>query len=346
MQMEKIKRIDFYDNLKFILIILVVVGHFIQFNINNGVDKGLFLFIYSFHIPLFVFVTGLFSKSIINGNSKRRLNKIISYLIIYVFYKLLIFVIVTLIFKQSYYISFFSEMEAPWYLLAVVLWIIITSALKDIKPKYLMFLSICCCLLIGYDSSITDQLCLSRVFVLFPFFLTGYYLSFDKMKDIITKLHKGKWKFWLALVLLFIIGFVFMYFGDELYFLRPLFTSRNPYVNFTLSFDIPFSAIILRFVWILYNVFMGILMFTLVPLGKTFYSKYGSRTLQVYVLHFAIAAVVGYSFISEIIISMFGNYSVLVFVLLGIVTTFILSINFLNKWFSKIMKIDYKWLYS
>lgn len=344
--MKNANRIDFYDNLKFILITLVVIGHFIQFQLNTGVDKGVFLFIYSFHMPLFIFVTGLFAKSVINGDSKKRLNKIISYIIIYLIYKLLLFAVLNLILKQPYSFSLFSEAEVPWYLLAVVIWIILTNLVKDVKPLLVIVLSLVCSLLIGYDSSITDQFCLSRVIVFFSFFLAGYYLSFDKMKSFIEKLHEGKWKFGLALLLFCIVGFVFIYFGDELYFLRPLFTSRNPYIYFNVPFDIPGSAILLRILWILYNVFMGILIFTLVPLKRRFYTKYGSRTLQVFVLHFVIAAAVGYSFISREVISIFGDYSILIFALMGVIMTFVLSADFLNKRFSKILKIDYKKIYN
>lgn len=344
--MEKTNRIDFFDNLKFILITLVVVGHFIQFQLNTGVDKGVFLFIYSFHMPLFIFVTGLFAKSVINGDSKKRLNKIISYIIFYVFYKLLLFIILNLILKQTYSFSFFSEAEVPWYLLAVVIWIILANLVKDVKPLLVIVLSLVCSLLVGYDASITDQFCLSRVIVFFPFFLVGYYLSFDKMKNFIEKLHEGKWKFGLALLVFCIVGFAFVYFGDELYFLRPLFTARNPYIYFNFPFDVPFSAILLRTLWILYNIFMGILMFTLVPVKKRFYTKYGSRTLQVFVLHFVFAALVGYSFISRDVVSFFGNYSILIFVLMGVIMTFVLSADFLNRWFSKILKINYKKIYN
>ena len=91
---------------------------------------------------------------------------------------------------------------------------------------------------------------------------------------------------------------------------------------------------------------MGILIFTLVPLKRKFYTKYGSRTLQVFVLHFVFAAVVGYSFISRSVISIFGNYSILIFALMGVITTFVLSADVLNKWFSKILKIDYKKIYN
>ena len=49
----------YWDNLKGILIIFVLIGHFIQPYAQLG---GLWCTIYLFHMPAFVFVTGFFSK--------------------------------------------------------------------------------------------------------------------------------------------------------------------------------------------------------------------------------------------------------------------------------------------
>jgi len=48
-------RDTFYDNLKFFLIVTVVVGHFVSpLTDSSKFCKSLFLFIYTFHMPLFV----------------------------------------------------------------------------------------------------------------------------------------------------------------------------------------------------------------------------------------------------------------------------------------------------
>ena len=55
------ERIALWDNLKFILIILVVIGHLAdEFTAKSDVYKSVFLFIYTFHMPLFIFISGLF----------------------------------------------------------------------------------------------------------------------------------------------------------------------------------------------------------------------------------------------------------------------------------------------
>ena len=54
-------RIFLWDNLKFFLICCVVVGHFAdQYTDVSNAYGSIFLFIYSFHMPLFIFISGLF----------------------------------------------------------------------------------------------------------------------------------------------------------------------------------------------------------------------------------------------------------------------------------------------
>ena len=70
------KRLYLYDNLKFLLIVLVVLGHLIDdstvklFGDGGGetgvpqakVFSGAFVFLYAFHMPLFLFISGLFNR--------------------------------------------------------------------------------------------------------------------------------------------------------------------------------------------------------------------------------------------------------------------------------------------
>lgn len=54
----------YFDNLKFILILLVVVGHLIEPFNGEAAMGAIYQFIYSFHMPLFIFAAGYFAKCI------------------------------------------------------------------------------------------------------------------------------------------------------------------------------------------------------------------------------------------------------------------------------------------
>ena len=66
------KRNIWLDNVKGFLIICVVAGHFLESGIDyhSNMCKSLFLFIYSFHMPLFVFASGLMCEHAIKTKER------------------------------------------------------------------------------------------------------------------------------------------------------------------------------------------------------------------------------------------------------------------------------------
>ncbi|MDB5159086.1 MAG: hypothetical protein JWR50_3793 [Mucilaginibacter sp.] len=62
------QRLIYIDQLKGIAIFLVVAGHFIQYNTIDPVHNSLFAIIYSFHMPLFMFLSGYIAYKTITEN--------------------------------------------------------------------------------------------------------------------------------------------------------------------------------------------------------------------------------------------------------------------------------------
>ena len=55
------ERILYIDAIKAVLMFLVIWGHVIQFtNVHEGLNNPTAAFIYSFHMPLFMMVSGMF----------------------------------------------------------------------------------------------------------------------------------------------------------------------------------------------------------------------------------------------------------------------------------------------
>ena len=62
MEHAKKQRLYGYDNIKFILIFLVVLGHLLEVSSPFPGKDVLYKLIYSCHMPVFIFISGFFAK--------------------------------------------------------------------------------------------------------------------------------------------------------------------------------------------------------------------------------------------------------------------------------------------
>lgn len=172
------------DSVKGLLILLVVLGHFLTHNTHPTlVSKICADFIYSFHMPLFVFISGYFS---LHFDDKKRFWKgILRIFETYAFFQIIKAV------RFKYSLAWFFIMPAPmlWYLFALMLWRIIYYALSNMKccGKHLnMVLLITTLLLsigVGFIPSVGRILALSRFFVFAPWFVLGIMMQGKNLFD-------------------------------------------------------------------------------------------------------------------------------------------------------------------
>ena len=187
------------DNIKTILIFLVVLGHLFELK-NTGVINYLYIVIYFFHMPAFIFCSGYLSKP---KNKK----PIIKFLIIYLIFETIYYFFYTYALERNVTLDYFTPYWTLWYLVALVAWNILLIFLDTNNPKrqiITIVLSLIIGVLIGYVSK-TDLtiFSISRIFVYLPFFLAGYYLKNNdpkwKWKKVLAK--KAKKLFTLVLII-------------------------------------------------------------------------------------------------------------------------------------------------
>jgi len=110
------------DNIKGVLIFLVVFGHFIELHIaSDRFLRPIWIFVYAFHMPMFALVSGIFSKTIVDEKQSLQLIKnIVAPLIAF-----------ELIYECTEYLlvgkfSVYSGLVAPywmlWYLMSLLSW--------------------------------------------------------------------------------------------------------------------------------------------------------------------------------------------------------------------------------
>ena len=99
----------FFDNLKAVLIFLVVLGHFLLPIHGESVLVVVKRLIYVFHMPLFVFVSGYFAKKIYK-NGQYNFKKILYLIKAYIIFVIAIQIVYALCgFRDFSEINFFSQ---------------------------------------------------------------------------------------------------------------------------------------------------------------------------------------------------------------------------------------------
>ncbi len=271
----------YFDNAKFILIFMVVWAHALSaFRSSVHEADMLWTVIYTMHMPCLIMISGYFAKSYVVADGRIRTQRVFTYIIYYLAAQLSVslfeyFVLGTTDMPKS----ILHPRSSLWYLLCLVMWFIILPYIARLKPVVAMLLAVLCALAIGYDTAVGNFLSMSRAISHFPFFLVGYYFKKEwlfKYRNIYSQI---------AAVLVVIMFLILGYFYPDMIPERIMMGNYNYYsaelINFT-ELPLMFINRVIFFVAALMLCFSFML---LVPRGKAFFSKLGSRTLAVYILH-------------------------------------------------------------
>ena len=185
------QRSTFWDNYKGILIFLVVFGHFIYTYAAKKPDSlaaELYTFIYTFHMPAFIFCSGYFSRS-----ERSRSRESLTQLLVYY----LVFNTIMLVFENLYRgtdFKFLKPYFSYWYILSLIVWRAAIGHLDKIKG--LLPLSILIALLLGFSKDFTNDLSIRRTIAFFPFFAAGYLVNKEKLEHFLANrkgMHMALW---------------------------------------------------------------------------------------------------------------------------------------------------------
>ena len=164
-------RSSYWDNLKGILILLVVCGHLCERYINDSdLLKHIWIIIYSFHMPIFIFVNGYFARK----SSKSPVQKSLKMLKYYLLMQILFMFGNCLILREKFELSVLANPAyCCWYLLFLVYAYLITKFLPQKSSQLIKWIaaSISLSLLVGFDVSVGHTYAVGRTFFFLPYFL-------------------------------------------------------------------------------------------------------------------------------------------------------------------------------
>ena len=312
------KRIAWWDNVKFIMILCVVIGHTLYEFIGKDTRtaKSIYLFIYTFHMPVFIFLTGMFAKKAI---VRKRYDRVIEYLFIYLIMKFLDFLarcltshtkkkdFMTLRYlkeikegllspNRSFHL--FWEDGPAWFALAIAVFILITIYIQDIDKRIVLTSTILLGCLAGLDNHLGDHFVSLRICTFYPVFLLCYYTNRICFEQ--KEFRKG-WKKVIfsripAAALLALVLCICILFGETWYSRINFLKGKRDYMSLGLGINGVIYRALCYGLWIV----MILAIIYVCPRRKYIFSWIGTRTMSVFIWH---------KFILMIILQLFyGKY--------------------------------------
>ncbi len=286
-----------YDNIKGVLIYLVVLAHILySVKFTNSLDINIITsFIYTFHMPLFFIVSGYFSKKI---NSKSLIHLMLLFIMLDLSYILYNYIITS---NLEFGIKYSS-----WYMLALFIYrLMVFIDRKNIFKKFkipiliLLFLS---SIFSGF-LNISD----TRYINFFLFFYLGYITDFKKIK--INK----------------VLSFIGCIIVLSILF---LISRSNNSLNFYMGsiYFSNFEFLIRTTIYIL-DILLFIFVYNISVNKKIiFISKFGRNSLSIYMIHRIITLIINEKF-------MFTDYFYIIAIVSSFLICLIFSSNLINRFF-------------
>lgn len=317
--MAATKRINKYDNLKGLAIILIVLGHLDYLNVINPFHLSRFFFLID--LPIFFFVAGYFSKIAPDQPLKSFKRLMIPYFLFCFLIELFRFLYTG---SSDWDLIFIQSSMAMWFLISLFIMKMILPILD--KLKYPIIITFIIALLFGVYDFNPNYLALTRTFSYLPIFLFGFYFNrymedFSKAYGKLYGFFDRHFKLIVLAVCLVTVVVVFKFNGK-------FFVFKDPY-----SGNLLYEAIKKGIVLVLEIAWMVILN-RIMTNKDCFLTKIGRNSMAVYVLHpfiyYIFKPIWPVMITSDVI-------SIVLSIVLTAITVFVLSRDFVTKYLNMIV---------
>ena len=167
------------DNAKMALVLLVVVGHAWTLLPRNGVNDQLYDFLYAWHVPAFVLVTGYLSRSF-TWAPHRMWQLVRTVVVPYVLFECVLALFRIYVGGEQLQDLFRDPHWPMWYLSALFFWRLLTPIFTRLPPAVAIGVAVATSLVAGLYAG--DTLDLARVLGLLPFFVLGLTATKERLE--------------------------------------------------------------------------------------------------------------------------------------------------------------------
>jgi len=275
MPSQRIARDPWLDNAKMTLVTLVVIGHAWALLPADGLVGHVYDFLYAWHMPAFVFVTGYLSRTF-DYTPERLWHLVRTVAVPYVLFECLM-AFFRLHFGGERLQDLFTDPHWPlWFLTALICWRLSTPVFRTLPVGVAAVVAVLLCVASGMvDGDTSELLDLTRVLGLIPFFVLGVHTTPDRLE-----LLRGRGARWVAAGT-FVVIWLLAARTDELAGTHWLYYA-TPYVELGASDT---RGAVTRLALLGIGVAGTLAFLALVPRVGGWFSRMGAATLVVYLCH-------------------------------------------------------------
>ncbi len=267
------ERVAYLDNARYWVMLLVVIGHSLTEFVVMDSARGVYIWIYSFHMPFFILISGYTARRYVGDF--RQIRRIVSTLIVpYLLVETSLQLITKHYDGEPKHLEILSPQWLGWFLAALFIWRITTPVWRALK--YPIATSIAISLLVGLIE-VPNVLALPKVLGMLPFYVIGLHMNrelFNKLADIRIRI---------ASVIVLVTSFVIC----ELYSTH--WTSawllwKARYAEAPLNAG-PWDGMMTRAGLLIVGTVLTFAMLSLIPRKRSITTVLGGRTFYCYLLH-------------------------------------------------------------
>ena len=264
-------RDPYFDNARGLLIILVVVGHLLL-ETTSEISASVTVWIYSFHMPAFIAVTGHLSRRY--SGSPRQASRLITLLIVpYLAFQLFHELLAVLVLGKAFSFDPFTPRWTLWFLLALLIWRLLTPILRALR--FALIFAVAIAVLSPMSEAVGPALSLGRILGFLPFYVLGLVVSPAHLALLRTRVARYCGAAYLvgALVVLALY--------DHLPNMSLFYLSKN-YAERDIA---PVKGAIIQLVVLTLGLMGTAAILAITSTRKTPLTRLGERSLYIYLLH-------------------------------------------------------------
>lgn len=275
-------RVDLWDNARFAAIALMVAGHAMTKMVGES-DAAftIYVFIYAFHVPVFVAVSGYFAKA--SAPDENRIRSLLTDLI----FPYLIFETIWSVIHWAQTgtpnFDYFHASWTLWFLIALAIWRLVLPYLAALR--WPLIISIVLSIAAGY-LAIDQTLSMARVLGFLPFFVLGWKLREWRLGERWVALQTRAVWLWrggalaAALALALVIASNVPWLREIR--IREFLTYDAGYATFGYH---DWWAGLVRLAVLVVAAVMILAFLVLIPRRHTWLTSFGQATMYIYLLH-------------------------------------------------------------